>query len=118
MASTVGYDKQPSSRIVKIQNLTWLGSGTLATTNFTSETYQIRICSQIPIWFSVDNSTAAGPLLSTLPTTTGGVGTFLPNSTVGGEYFACSPGQILVVSSTSSSTLGTAGNFISIQEMA
>jgi hypothetical protein len=110
------WDKQPASRIIKFQNLAWAGTGTVASTNFTAQTYQIRICSQIPIWFSVDNSTGSGALLATVPTTAGGLGAFLPNSTVGGEYFTVSPGQIFTFASTTTST--GVGTIVSLQEMA
>lgn len=99
--------KQQASRIVKMQNIQWTGTGTVVSTNFASGTQHIRVCSQLAGWMAIDN-------LGTVPTTAGGLGAFLPNSTVGGEYFTCTPGEIFSFSSTTTSS----GSWISISEMA
>ena len=52
------WGKQGSSKILAAQPLTYSGSGTVFSTNFTAETYQIRVISQIPIWMTVLQSTA------------------------------------------------------------
>src|SRR5215469_10778692 len=103
------FIKQPGSRIIANQNLNWTGTGTIASTNFSPQTYQIRVASQISGWFSIDATTVAGP------TTAGGVGAFVPAATGQAEYFAVTPGQILLWASTSTST--GVGNVVSIQEM-
>jgi hypothetical protein len=93
------FDKQPASRLIKQQNLAWTGSGTVVSTLFGGETWQVRICSQVAGWVNID---VTGQ--SSTPTTAGGVGFFVPASTVGGEYFIVSPSQILSFSSTSTSS--------------
>jgi hypothetical protein len=93
------FDKQPASRLIKQQNLAWAGSGTLVSTLFAGETFQVRVCSQVAGWFNIDVTGS-----SSTPTTAGGIGYFIPASTVGGEYFIVSPSQILSFSSTSTSS--------------
>ena len=109
------YGKQLSSRFLRYQDQTWLGSGTLATTPFAAGTLQIRITSQLPIWCSVDSSTSAASFGVT-PTTAGGAG-FYVAANVAPEFVTVSPGNVLLLSSTSTSTAGSFGNFISIAEM-
>jgi hypothetical protein len=41
------WDKQPASRFIKYQNLSWAGSGVVLSTGFASQTYQIRVASQV-----------------------------------------------------------------------
>jgi hypothetical protein len=101
------FAKQGSSRVIVGQPLTWAGSGTVATTNFSPQTYQLRIISQIPAWISINGSTT---IAST--TTLAGL-TFIAANTASGDYFACNPGQILVLTSTSATT----GIVISVSEM-
>ena len=102
------FDKQPASRIIKVQNLAWTGTGTLVSTNFATETWQIRVCCQTAGWFAIDN-------LGTVPTTVGGVGTLIPASVAGGEYFTVTPGMIFSFSST---TTSTGSPWVNIAEMA
>jgi hypothetical protein len=40
------FGKQPSSRLIKAQNLLWTGTGTLVSTPLASETFQVRIIAQ------------------------------------------------------------------------
>jgi len=49
------WDKQPSSRVIKTQTLSWTGSGTVVSTNFTPQTYQIRISTQVTGYGEIDN---------------------------------------------------------------
>jgi len=112
MSGTAGWDKQPASRPFKYQVVGWTGSGTALSTYFTSQTYQIRICSQTAGWAIID-STRGDLNGGTIPTTAGGIGEFVPASTVGGEYFTVSPGQSFLWASTSTSSF-----YISITEMA
>jgi hypothetical protein len=102
------FDRQPASRVIKMQNLAWTGSGTLVSTNFTGQTYQVRVIAQTAGWFAIDN-------LGTVPTTAGGNGVFIPASAAGGEYFTCSPGMLFSFSST---TTSSASPWVSISEMA
>ena len=102
------FDKQPASRLIKQQNLAWTGTGTVVSTLFAGETFQVRLCSQVAGWFNID---VTGQ--SSTPTTAGGIGYFIPASTVGGEYFQSVPSQILSFSSTS-----TSSGVVSCAEMA
>jgi hypothetical protein len=88
--------KQPSSRVIKGQELDYTGSGTLTTTNLSAQTYQVRI-----------NSDVRGYVVfgSTSPTTTSRDTSFaeiFPNLI--GEYFTVTPGQLISFSSTSTSS--------------
>jgi hypothetical protein len=103
------FDKQPASRILKMQNLAWTGTGTVVSTSFVNETFQLRVCAQTAGWIAIDSVGQS----STVPTTAGGAGIFIPASTVGGEYFITTPGQILSFSST---TTSTANPWISVAE--
>jgi hypothetical protein len=49
------WDKQPSSRVIKTQTLSYTGSGTVPNTNFTSQTYQIRVSTQLTGYGEIDN---------------------------------------------------------------
>jgi hypothetical protein len=97
--------KIPSSRLNKQQSLTWTGTGTLVSTNFGSETFQIRVASQLAGWVWVDN-------LGTVPTTAAGNGAWFPNTTLS-EVFTVSPGQIFAFSSTTTSS----GQIVSLTEL-
>ena len=100
------WGKSPSSRIIRAQALQWTGTGTLTSTPFGSETFQIRVAVQAPGWIAIDN-------LGTVPTTAGGLGTFI-STQVAGESFTCSPGQLFSYSSTTTSS----GPWVSFSEMA
>jgi hypothetical protein len=47
------FDKQHASRVIKSQNLNWTGSGTLVSTNFTTETWHVRVVSQVGGFFAI-----------------------------------------------------------------
>jgi hypothetical protein len=103
------WDKQPSSKILKSQMLPYTGGGTLVSTPFTSETYQLRVFSQVSGQITIGTTTTT---VTSAPTTgaLGGIGgsdpaqVFIPASTVGGEYFTVSPGQTFQFASTSTSS--------------
>ena len=97
----------PSNRIIKATSQQWAGTGTLVSTPFTSETWRVRVISQVAGWIAIDN-------IGTVPTTVGGNGTFLPASTVGGEVFSCSPSQVLSFSSATTSS----GAWVNLTELA
>jgi hypothetical protein len=107
------FGKAPSSRFIKFQNLQWTGTGTLVSTTFTAQTYQVRVTSQLAGWICIGTSTSTDPLLGTLPTTNGGVGAYMPNTTVQGEYFTCPTGGIFSFASTTTSS----GQWVSVAEM-
>lgn len=113
---SIGWDKQPSSRVNVAQNITWLTTAgpnpgpIVCTSKFSNGTQQIRVISQIAGWVSIDQSTSSTLVTSAnIPAT----GMFVPASTVGGEYFAVTPGQLLTFCST-----GTTTGVISVTEMA
>ncbi len=103
--------KESSSRIVKYHNLQWAGTGTTFSTNFLSETWQIRVISTVAGYISIVPTTADATVA-----TTAGVGVYIPAATAGGEYFTVTPGLILSYSSTTTSTV--AGPVVSVTEMA
>ena len=104
------WGRQTSSRIIKAQNLTWTGGGTIVSTTFLNETFQVRVISPVPGWIAIDSVGGS----STVPTTAGGGGTFIAANTANGDYFTVTGGQILSFSSTSTSTTSP---FISVTEM-
>jgi hypothetical protein len=90
------WGKQQSSLPIRINELDWTGSGTLATTNMGSETFQVRVVSDVHGYLCFG---------STSPTTTSrdtaSVEIF-PNLI--GEYFTVRPGMVLAWSSSSTSS--------------
>ena len=107
-----GWDKQAASRPVTYQVLQY-NSATVFTTKFGKATQQIRVMSQVGGWGTINDTTAD----SVVATSAGGVGMIITGlttgypaavTTVGGspypEYFAVTPGQVFVFSSTSTST--------------
>ena len=112
----IGFDKQPASRPNVYQNLFYVGGASPSTgvvsNKFGVATQHVRIISSLYGWGSIDQSTAAGSGTvgsSSVP----GAGMQIPVSTVGGEYFVVTPGQVFNFASTS-----TASGTISITEMA
>lgn len=111
-----GWDKQPASRVNTYQNVTWLtttgpAAGPIVCSSpFGKSTQQIRVISTIAGWISIDQSTSSTLVTSAnIPAT----GMFVPASTVGGEYFTVTPGQLMTFAST-----GVTTGVISITEMA
>jgi hypothetical protein len=102
----MNWGKYPSSRILKGQVLAWAGSGTVATTNFGTETFQIRVISQINGYIAIEPAATAGTLMST---STFSGGTFIAANTANGDFFTVSPGMLLTFTS---STTGTTGSSI------
>ena|SRR5215472_6621168 len=88
---------QPSSRPIRLQELDYAGSGTQATTTLLSETFQVRIVSDVRGYVSF-GSTA----ITTSSRDTATVEIF-PNNGVG-EYFSARAGEVLAFSSTSTSS--------------
>jgi hypothetical protein len=102
---TANWSKAAASKIIVAQPVNYTGSGTAFTTNFSPQTYQIRVISQISGWVAVLQSTATMFSTSTFLGQSGGPsGTFIAANTANGDYFACNPGQILGFTSTSTSS--------------
>src|SRR3974390_1017397 len=99
------FEKQHSSRIMRVQNLAYAANQTsvLASTKFTAQTYQIRVVSQITGYFTVGDS-------SSITATTSADLIVLANTDA--EYFAVTPGQWCAFNSTSTST-----GYCSVTEM-
>jgi len=49
------WDKQPASRVIKTQTLSYTGSGMVVSTNFASQTYQVRLTTQVTGYGEIDN---------------------------------------------------------------
>ena len=96
MSNYVG--KALSSRILKAQNLAWTGAGTVVSTNFTSQTYQCRVLSQVAGYIAIDNT---GTSISTASLPDSGVPI---NANGTPDVFTVSPGQLLEFTSTSTSS--------------
>ena len=115
-----GFDKQPASRPVTYQTMFYTGGASPSTTVYSAKfgvaTQQIRVISTLAGWCSIDQSTVAASTTvqsATVGSTNiPGTGMIVPASTVGGEYFTVTPGQIFTFASTSTSS----GN-LSITEM-
>lgn len=104
------WGKQPSSRLIKGQILNWTGTGTALSTNFTAETYQVRVIAQTAGYVGVFNSTSD----AVVPTTAAGSGMYIAANTASGDYLTVNPGQILGYAST---TTSTGAPIVSVAEM-
>ena len=87
---------QRSSRPIRIQELDYAGSGTQATTTLLSETFQVRIVSDVRGYVSFGSTT-----ITTSSRDTATVEIF-PN--LRGEYFSARAGEVLAFSSSSTSS--------------
>ncbi len=103
----MNFGKQSASRIQRGQILQWTGSGTVVSTTFLPQTYQVRVISQINGYVAIDNT---GTLMST---STFAGGTFIAANTANGDYFTVTPGQILEFTSTTT----TSGGLVSVSDM-
>src|SRR6516225_7197617 len=106
------FEKQPASRANIYQNITYAGGAgggpTVFSTNFHPSTQHVRVISSLAGWVSIDQSTSSTIVTSgSIPA----AGMQIPASTVGGEYFVVTPGQILSYCSTS-----TSSGYISLTE--
>jgi hypothetical protein len=90
------WGKQPSSRVIKGQQLDWTGSGTLATTNLTSQTLQVRIASDVRGYVSFASTSISSSSRD------GSFAEIFPN--LRGEYFTVAAGSVLAWSSSSTSS--------------
>jgi hypothetical protein len=90
------WKAQPSSKLgrsIVTQVATVQTNASVTTTNFGSQTYQVRIVSSLPIWATID---------TTATVTAQSSATWIPANTP--EYFAVTHGQHLNFISTSTST--------------
>jgi len=49
------WDKQPASRVIKTQTLSYTGAGTVVSSNFGPQTYQLRVTTQVTGYGEIDN---------------------------------------------------------------
>jgi hypothetical protein len=106
------FGKTLASRILKAQNLAWSGSGTSVTTNFSAQTYEVRVISQINGYIAIEPAATQGTVMSTGSGFQGG--TFIAANTASGDFFACVPGMVLTFTS---STTTTGSSIISVSEL-
>lgn len=100
------WGKAPSSRPINAQVIQLSSAAAVNSASFGSETYQIRVISNIATWASIDGvPTAAVQTAGSF---------YLPANTSVGEYFTVTPGQQISLISLSSATTGT----VSVTEMA
>jgi hypothetical protein len=95
------WESQPASRLgrsIVTQVATAQTNASQTTTNFGSQTRQVRINSTLAIWVTIDTTAANSSAVLISPN--------VP------EYFAVTPGQVLNFISTSTST-----GYISLTEM-
>jgi hypothetical protein len=99
------FSKQPSSRPIKYQVLAYAGGGTsVPSTNFASETWQIRVVSEVQGWLTIGDGTSVS--------CTAQSGSMKINANTDEEYLTVSPSQMAAFNSTS-----TATGMVSIVEM-
>jgi hypothetical protein len=91
--------KQSSSYPIRYQVLQY-NSATCFSTNFGTETSQIRVLAQLQGWVTINQSTGD----SIIASSAGGTGMIVAANTAAGDYFTVRPGQIFTFSSTSTST--------------
>jgi hypothetical protein len=85
----------------------WAGTGTSVSSAVGSETFHIRVISQVAGYITV--GTTSDPTIAT----TAGVGTFLAANTASGDCFQCVPSQKVMFSSTTTSS----ANFWNMTEL-
>jgi hypothetical protein len=90
------FGKMPSSRPIRLNELDWTGSGTLQTTNFSPQTSQVRIVSDVRGYASFGSTS--------ISTSSRGVATVEIFPNLRGEYFVCQGAGFICWSSTSTSS--------------
>ncbi len=100
---SINLPKAGASRPGKTTVLNYTGSGAVATTapGVSVGVFHVRVLSQIPGFVAIDVTAAAT-----------GVGALIAANTAAGDYFQCTPGQIVTFSSTTATT-----GSISVTEM-
>jgi hypothetical protein len=89
-------DKQHASRPIKYQNLSYTGSGSVPSTNFSNSIQHIRVETDISGYLVIGDGTSV--------TATAQSGSMRIAANVEGEYFAVTPGQMAAFISTSTSS--------------
>jgi hypothetical protein len=92
------WDKQPASRVIKTQTLAYNGSGTVVSTNFGQQTYQLRVTTQVTGYGEIDN---LGTVITTATRNSVGFDLYTGQPP---EYFTVTPGELFAFSSTSTSS--------------
>jgi hypothetical protein len=104
------YSKQPSSRPIVFQALAYTGNATsVPSTNFSAQTYQLRICSEVQGWLAFGPGTTSGTTLSCVVASS----SMKIQGGVDEEYVTVSPGMMAAFNSTS-----TSSGFLSLVECA
>jgi hypothetical protein len=85
----------------------WAGTGVSASTKVGTETYHVRVISQLAGYITI--GTTSDPTIAS----TNGVGTYIAANTANGDYFQVVPGQQVIFASTTTST----ANFWNMAEM-
>ncbi len=99
------FDKQPCSRPIRTQTLSFLGLGaSVATAAFGANIQHIRVAAETAGWLVIGDGT---------PTCTVQSGSMKISASQGGEYFAVTPGQKAAFNSTAATTF-----LVNITEMA
>jgi hypothetical protein len=95
------FTKQPSSRPIVYQALAYTGNATsVPSTNFSSQTYQLRIVSEVQGWLALGPGTTSGTTLSCVVASS----SMKINGSVDEEYVTVSPGMMCAFNSTSTSS--------------
>ncbi len=103
------WTKQPASRPIIYQVLSYGGNATsVPSTNFSAQTYQIRVDSEVQGWLVIGAGSTSGTTLSC----TAQSSSMKLSASTRGEYFTVSPGMMCAFNSTSTST-----GMVSITEM-
>lgn len=88
--------KQLSSRPIIYQNLSYAGSASVPSTNFSKQTNQIRIVSDVAGYLVIDDGTSVSATAQS--------GSMKISANVAAEYFTVTPGQMAAFISTSTSS--------------
>jgi ABC-type anion transport system duplicated permease subunit len=103
------FPKTSCSRIISPgTSYPWAGTGISASTTAGTETYHVRVISQLAGYITI--GTTSDPTIAT----TNGVGTYIAANTASGDYFQIVPSQKIMFASTTTSS----ANFWNMTEMA
>ena len=104
------YSKQPSSRPIVYQALAYTGNATsVPSTNFSAQTYQVRVVSEVQGWLAFGPGTTSGTTLASVVASS----SMKIQGNVDEEYITVTPGMMCAFNSTS-----TSSGFVSIVECA
>jgi hypothetical protein len=95
------WSKQPSSRPIVYQVLAYGGNATsVPSTNFSAQTCQIRVVSEVQGWLAFGPGTTSGTTLSCTVASS----SLKINGNTDEEYLTVTPGSMCAFNSTSTST--------------